>query len=168
MKVKADINGLMMSKVRAALRSLWRFYRAICTFFATMVVLSLLYGPVHERYRYVELPNGARLAVTEWFESDGGVVLMNGNGDIVAAADIGGVVWNDHYVKGWRWAPGKDDIVFIYKVGDPAAIESTKETSKEYRVMLRQSGLENENDFLNFPGYLDLIEKLEYHRFWYE
>lgn len=168
MKARAGLKSLPIGKVQGALRWMWRGYRAFCTFFVTLAVLWVCYCIVEERYRYVELPNGARLAVTKWFESGGGVVLMNGNGHIVASANVGGVVWNDHYVKGWRWAPGKEDIVFIYKVGDPAAIESTKATSKEYRAMAIQSGLENEDDFLNFPGFLELIGNLQYHRFWYE
>ncbi len=157
-----------MSRLRGALRRIWRWYMAFCTFFVTLAILWVFYAIIHDRYRYVQLPNGTRLAVTKWFELDGGVVLKNSNGDIVAQPNVGGVVWNDQYVKGWRWAPGKDDIVFIYKVGEPTAIDSTKATAEQYRVLIRQSGLKDEDDFLNFPGFLDLIGDIKYHRFWYE
>ena len=172
--VRADTNGTKRSKVRGALRSLWRFYRAICTFFATLVVLSLLYGPVHDRYRYVELPNGTRLAVTEWFESDGGVVLKNSHGDIVVPPDIGGVVWNDQFVAGWRATPGNDEIYFIYKVGSLNAIEFRGDTAEEYRRLKKESGLKSivENGYHHYSlaeqNFLDLIQIPEYSRAWYE
>lgn len=169
MKAKAAIDGLKMSKVRTAMRRLWRWYMAFCTFFVTLAILYIIYFFVEERYRYVQLPNGARLAVTEWFTLGGGVVLKNSSGDIVTPPDIGGVVWNDKYVKGWRWDAGKGgDIVFIYEIGSPAAIDSAKTTADEYRMLSKQSGLADENDYLNFPSFLSLINNLDYHRSWYE
>jgi hypothetical protein len=158
-----------MSKVRIALRRLWRWNMAFCTIFITFAVLYIIYCLAEERYRYVQLPNGARLAVTEWFTLDGGVVLKNSSGQIVTPPDIGGVVWNDKYVKGWRWDAGKGgDIVFIYKIGCPMAIDSAKATAEEFRALSKQSGLADEHDYLNFPSFLTLIQNQDYHRSWYE
>ncbi len=157
-----------MNRLRRTLLRVGRWIAAFCTFFITVAVLWIFYAVIHERYRYVQLPNGTRLAVTEWFTLDGGVVLKNSKGEIVVQPDIGGVVWNEQYVKGWRAAPDKGDIVFIYKVGDATGIDSTKATADEYKALIKQSGLKDEGDFLNFPSFLVLIENPDYQRAWYE
>lgn len=174
MSATAITNNGVRNKLQTALRNVGRWYIAFCTFFITVAVLWIFYAVIHERYRYVQLPNGTRLAVTEWFTLDGGVVLKNGKGDIVVPPNIGGVTWNDQYVLGWRWVPGKDDIHFVYKIGSPAAVEFNDDTAEEFRRLQNESGLTStvEKGYnyysSSYQNYLDLIQNLDFHRAWYE
>lgn len=174
MRTTAGTDGTKMNRVRRTLLSVGRWIAAFCTFFITVAVLWIFYAVIHERYRYVQLPNGTRLAVTEWFTPDGGVVLKNSKGDIVVPPNIGGVTWNDKYVLGWRWVPGKDDIHFIYKIGSPAAVEFNDDTAEDFRRLKNESGLTStvEKGYhyysSSYQNYLDLIQNLDFHRAWYE
>jgi len=170
-----------MSKVRVALGRMWHWYRIACTIFFTGAALYVFNSLVEDRYRYVQLPNGTRLVATKWLE--GGIALENSHGDFIVQPDIGGVVWNSGYVKGWRsTAPlgrpnrpyGKDDIFFIYKVGAATAIERNDVTEKQYIVLEKQSGLTDRTEVApgKFEsGYKDqfsLIWNAKYRRMWYE
>ena len=178
MKTIAGINGpKMKGNGRHPIRRMLRWLMIVCAAFFTLVILLVLEAQIYLQYRYVQLPNGTSLAATEWFEE--GIVLRNSNGDIVVQPDIDGVVWNDRFVMGWRWIHGQDDIFFIYRIGDPAAVETglNDDNADAYRRLVKQSGLSGlsgskeigtHHYSSTYQNYLDLIQNLDYQRAWYE
>lgn len=147
-------------RLRDAFRWMWRWYVYGCIAFGTLAVLYVLYAVFYYQYRYVQLPNGARLVATQWFEKK--IALKNSRGDIVVQPDIDAIAWNDKYVEGWRRVSGEGYFHFIYKIGDPANVEYTQE---EYRALLEQSGPTDHKETMN---YFYLIDSPGYRRAWYE
>lgn len=156
--MQARIKSLMLRIARNTLRRLLRWYMAVCTAFCTLAALFAVYSVFYEQYRCVQLPNGARLAPTQWFEKN--IALKNSQGDIVVQPDIDGVVWNDQYVAGWRRISGEGYFPFLYKIGDPADMEYTGE---ERRAFVKQSGPTDHEEIMN---YMYLIYHTDYHRAW--
>lgn len=156
----------------------YRMCRIVAVIIFIFLLLMFVFGMLHERFDYVELPNHVRL-VPKGFMGNR-IALADAQEKIVVDPAIMEIIWNDYYVMGRRvhHVAGNPranySTQFIYKVGDAAAIEYTGGDHDEYNRRVRESGLQtirkNSSQAVEFTEktYWDLIRDPRYRRKWYE
>jgi len=155
----------------------WHAYVTFCAIIVALTLLYVFYAFVHYRYRYVALPNGLQLHNVSWFDTS--VVIRNANGDEIVGPNVAEVVWNDRFIRGWRFyethaVSGKRNVEFIYHIGAAAPIYKTEENFAIFHALELQSALSTSKQISRthsvslLKNYLDLINDPHFRRNWYE
>ncbi len=127
----------LKSRLRAALRFVWKAYKAVCIVLGTLVIIYPLLVIAIIQTGAVELPNGTYMNRRHFFASQyRDIVLRAPDGRILVNEGIEFVCFNDIFVYGYTYGP--DFGRFIYEKAQDEAILGD---DPRYDEVLERSGL---------------------------